>query len=230
MTSLICDIKYPQRTTPVSIQDEEHVIKTSVPYSISLKENPSEDYTVAISGYTESTSIPTSETEFYVDYDLSVIYFHLNKAGEDVSVSYYGLGSPIISEDVKRFSSLFTALKNSLFSFRLEAFSCSKVRLYGGKIVSGATVYTQKELCLDFGVNGNYPITLSEGCFKKILVGGDTTLSEIAIVEGPEAPRYDAAHIPTSYATDFHPVGIVAISSDFNILQEDIIPIRNFLL
>lgn len=229
MAFLICDIKYPQRSSPVSVSNEAYTIKTSVPYSITLKEKPSEDYDITIPGYTESTSAPTSETEFYVDHDLSIIYFHLNKAGEDITVSYYGLGSPIIADDLNRFSSLFTNLKDSIFAFRLEAFSGSKVRLYRGKFISGTTIYTKKELFLDFGPNGNFAVTLSDGYFKKILVGIDITLATIATEEGIEVPKYDAAQIP-SYASDFKPVGIVTVGSDFDVSQGDIIPIRNFLL
>jgi len=230
MTSLICDIKYPQRSSAVSISNEEHTIKTSVPYSITLKEKPSEDYDITIPGYTESTSAPTSETEFYIDYDLSIVYFHLNKAGEDITISYYGLGSPIIADDLNRFSSLFANLKDSIFAFRLEAYSGSKVRLYGGKLISGTTIYTKKELFLDFGPNGNFAISLTEGYFKKVLIGIDTTLAEIAIEEGVAVPKYDAARIPSSYSSDFKPVGIVTVGSDFDITQSNIIPVRNFLL
>lgn len=230
MASLICDIKYPQRSSPVSVSGEEHTIKTSVPYSITLKEKPSEDYDITIPGYTESTSAPTSETEFYVDYDLSIIYFHLNKTGEDITVSYYGMGSPIIADDLNRFSTLFTNLKASIFAFRLEAYSGSKIRLYGGKFISGTTIYTKKELFLDFGDGGNFAISLSDGHFKKVLIGIDTTLAEIAIEEGIAVSKYDAARIPSSYASDFKPIGIVTIGSDFNITQSDIIPVRNFLL
>lgn len=230
MASLICELKYPQRSSPVSISGEEHTIKTSVPYSITLKEKPSGDYDITIPGYTESTSAPTSETEFYVDYGLSIIYFHLNKAGEGITVSYYGLGSPIVADDLNRFSTLFTNLKESIFAFRLEAYSGSKVRLYGGKFISGTTIYTKKELFLDFGPNGNFALTLPEGYFKKVLIGIDTTLATIAIEEGTEVLKYDAARIPSSYASDFKPVGIVTVGSDFDISQGDIIPVRNFLL
>lgn len=230
MASLICDLKYAQRSSPVSVSDEEHSIKTSVPYSITLKEKPSEDYDITIPGYTESTSAPTSETEFYVDYDLAIVYFYLNKAGEDITVSYYGTGSPIVADDLNRFSILLGNSKPSIFSFRLGAFSGSVVRLYGGTFVTGTTVHTKKELLLNFGPSGNFAVSLSEGYFKKILIGIDTTLSEIAMAEGTEVAKYEATRIPSSYASDFSPIGIVTVGSNFDISQSDIIPVRNFLL
>jgi hypothetical protein len=72
---LICDIRYTQRAIPVLIQNEEHIIKTDVPFSISLKEKPSEDHFVSVPGYTKITSSPTSGANFYVDYSSSLILF-----------------------------------------------------------------------------------------------------------------------------------------------------------
>lgn len=229
IASKICDLKYAQRSSPVSISNEEHTVKTSVPYSITLKEKPSKDHDITIPGYTESTSAPTSELEFYVDYDLSIVYFYLIKAGENISVTYYGTGSPVIADDVNRFSGLLDALWVSIYSFRVEALLCGKVRMYGGRFISGTGVYAKKELFIDFCPPGNFAISLSGGYFKRVLIGINTETAEISTVEGVEASKYDAAIIP-SFSSYFKPVAIVTVGSDFDISQEDIIPVRNFLI
>ena len=226
---LIEDIKYAARITPVLISAEVHNIDTGIPYSIQLKEKPSEDYAVTISGYTKVTSIPTSATNFYVDYARSIIYFHSSKAGVQVEVSYWGLGSPIIAEDVNRFSSFLDNIDAVLFSFLVEALSGSRVRLYGGNFIYGTTIYPKKELFLDFSENGNYPISLTAGYFKKVLIGIYLSTQLVGVVAGAESSKYEGARIPT-YTSDFRPVAIVTIGSDFNILQKDIISIRNFLI
>jgi len=230
MTTL-SDTKYPARVTPVLITDEEHTISTGVPYFVTLKEKPSEDYAITISGYAEVTSIPTAATQFYVDYSKSIIYFNSSKAGVDVSVTYFGGGSPIIADDVNRFSSLLDNLKSALFAFRVEALSGCRVRIYGGRFISGTTVYEKKELFMDFGLNGNFLINFnSTGFFKKVLIGINLDTNLIDIVEGDEAPKYDATVIP-SFTSTFKPVAIVTVEesggSVADITQSDIIVIRN---
>ena len=225
---LLTDIKYAARITPALISAEVHNIDTGIPYSIQLKEKPSEDYDITIPGYTEVTSIPTSATNFYVDYARSIIYFHSSKAGTQALVSYYRTGSPIIAEDVNRFSSFLDNIDVVLFSFLVEALSGSRVRLYGGNFIYGTTIYPKKELFLDFSENGNYPISLTAGYFKKLLIGIYLSTQLVGVVAGAESSKYEGARIPT-YTSDFRPVAIVTIGSDFNILQKDIISIRNFL-
>lgn len=229
VSSLVCDVKYTQRSSPVAIADEGHTVETDVPYSVSLKERPSEDYEITIPGYTEMTSAPTSAGYFYVDHLLSRVYFNFNDARNDVAVSYHGTGSPIVRDDVNRFSVLLDALKLSVYAFRVEALSGSMIRMCGGKFISGTAVFTKKELFMDFGLNGNFEIMLSDGCFKKVLVGINVSTTEVSKVEGDEAPKYGAARAP-SFSSDFKPAAIVTVGSDFDILQKDIIPVRNFLI
>ncbi len=229
MLSLICDFKYPPRSSPLLISDEACIIKTSVPYSIELKEKPSEDYSIAISGYSESTSSPTSDNEFYVDYDNAIIYFFYKQAGEAVTVTYYGMGSLIVADDVNRFMYLLDALKNSFYSFFVEEARGGAVRMYGGKLVFGTTLITKRELLVDFAQGGSFAVSLTEGYYKKVILGIDISIGEIAKVEGDAAPRYDATVLP-SYSSDFKPVAVVTVSSDYNIFQQDIIQVRNFLL
>ena len=231
MTTTLSDTKYPARITPVLITDEEHTISVGVPYSLYLKEKPSEDYSITISGYTEITSIPTSATNFYVDFARSIIYFHSSKAGTQVLVTYWGTGSPIIADDVNRFASLLDNLKSALFAFRVEALSGCRVRIYGGRFISGTTVYEKKELFMNFGVSGNFLINfVLTGFFKKILIGVNLDSNLIDIVEGAEAPTYDATVIP-SFTSTFKPVAIVTVEesggSVADITQSDIIVIRN---
>lgn len=225
----ICDIKYAQRATPVFIQNEEHTIKTDVPFSISLKEKPSEDHSVSIPDYTEITSSPTSDANFYVDYPSSIIYFHYTKAGESILVSYYGIGSPIVADDVNRFSKLFEFSKSSVHSFRVEALLRDRVRMYGGDFQSGTIIYTKKELFLKFGAGGNYEVSITEGYYKKIILGIDISTQQITKIEGTEVSAYDATQLP-SYPSTFKPVAIITLGSDLNILQKDIINVRNFLI
>lgn len=234
----LCDIKYPYRTMPVLIEGESHTIEASIPYSISLKEKPSADHPVAISGYTESDSAPSTDTSFYVDYNASVIYFFSTKSGESVSVDYYGTGSPITAGDLNRFSLFLDNIKTCLFSFVVEALSGSRVRVYGGKFVgsvSGDTINAQKELFVDFGENGNYELGLiTAGYSKKVLVGIDISTLIVAVIEGPETERRGAALTP-SFESTFRPVVVIAVTGDNDgfvlpIVQSDILVVRNFLV
>ena len=234
----LCDTKYPYRATPVLISGEAHTIETAIPYSISLKEKPSPVHAVTIPGYTESDSAPSAATLFFVDYGASVIYFYSSQAGESVSVTYHGTGSPIIAGDVNRFSLFLDSLNSALFSFVVEALSGSRVRLYGGKFVdsvTGNTIRTKKELFINFGENGNYELGLITGTYsKKILVGIDVSTSAVAIIEGNEVARRDAALMP-SFTSDFRPVAIITVTGNSNgfvdsIIQSDIFVVRNFLI
>lgn len=232
----LCDTKYPYRADLLSIQDEEHTVETDIPYSISLKEKPSSDYPVTVSGYTESDSAPSVATTFYVDYDASLIYFFSTEAGETVAVSYYGMGSPIVAGDANRFSLFIDNLYSALFSFRVESLSGCRVRIYGGKFVdsvTGNTISTKKELFMDFGINGNFQLSvMSSGYFKRVLIGVNVSTSEIAVIEGDEVPKYDAAIIP-SYTSVFRPAAIITVGesngSISDIVQSDIIPVLNCL-
>lgn len=232
----LCDIKYPYRETPIEIQDESLQVLGVSPYTVNLKEKPSPDYPVTVTGYTEVTSIPTEEMTFYVDYDLSLLYFHSSRTLQWILSSYFGTGSPIVSDDVNRFSSLLISLKSALFSFLVEALSGSRVRMYGGKFIdsAGNAVNTKKELFIDLGPNGNFELnTIAAGYSKKILIGVDVSLSQIAIVEGVAAPKRDGARIPT-FSSTFRPVAIITVvesgGSVVDIVQSDIIPVRNFLI
>lgn len=234
----LCDIKYPYRTTPVLISGESHTIEASIPYSISLKEKPSTDHPITISGYTESDSAPSVATSFYVDYNASVIYFFSTKSGESVSVDYHGTGSPITAGDLNRFSLFLDNIKTCLFSFVVEALSGSRVRIYGGKFVdsvSGDTINEQKELFVDFGENGNYELGLiTAGYSKKVLIGVDVSTLLIAVVEGAEVEKKDAALLP-SFASSFRSVVIISVTGGSNgfvlpIAQSDIITVRNCLI
>lgn len=229
----LCDSKYSYRATPVLIQDEEYTIEMDIPYSISLKEKPSSEHSVTISGYTEATSLPSLATDFYVDYNTSIIYFFSTEAGKSVQVTYYGGGSPVIAGDVNRFSLFLDNLYSVLFSFFVEALSGSRVRIYGGKFIESATVNTKKELFMDFGTHGNFQLSpMSIGYFKKILIGVNTDTYQIAVIEGAEAPKYEGTQIP-SYTDEFKPVAIITVSENngslLDIVQLDIISVRNCL-
>lgn len=225
MNDTLCITKNSARITPYYISGELHTIPSVSPYTISLDEKPS---SIVISGYTEVDYIPFSSGNFYVDYDRSIVYFYSGDAGNSVSVDYYGGGSIIKADDVNRFSDFLDRLKSIFYSFRVESLSGSRVRINGGCFVSGDTIYNIKEMFIDFGPNGNFEVSISSGYFKKILIGIDVLSSSVSIAEGTEAPKYDAAVTP-SYSSDFKPVAILTIGSDFNIEQSDIIKIRNFL-
>lgn len=237
MISAICIVKYSYRATPVLLQNEEHTVKTGIPYSISLLEKPSLDYSISIPDYTESDCAPSAATEFYVDYNASIIYFFSTEVGKGIQVTYYGTGSPIIASDVNRFSSFLDNLKPTFFSFLVEALSDCRVRLYGGKFVdsvTGNTINIKEELFLNFGPNGNYELcSLSAGYSKKILIGIDISTLQVVVIEGVEAPRYAATLIP-SYSPSFKPVACVTVTENnetiLDIAQSDIIPVQNFLV
>lgn len=229
MLSLICDYKYSPRSVPLSILAEAHTVEASVPYSVNLKEKPSKDYDIIISGYTESTSSPTSDNEFYVDYDKAVIYFYYGQAGESISISYYGIGSPIVSDDVNRFTYLLNSFRVSVYSFLVEAAGGGTVRMYGGEFISGTTIITKKELLIDFSLNGNFAVSISDGYYRKVILGADTSTDNIAKVEGNEALKYYGTKLPL-YSSDFKPSAVVTIGSDYNISPQDIISVRNFLV
>lgn len=231
----LCDIKYPYRATPVLVSNEAHTIKTAIPYSIALKEKPSPDHDIIISGYTEQDSAPSAATYFYVDYSSSLIYFFSSEAGESITVTYHGTGSPIIAGDMNRFSLFLDNMKSALFSFLVEVLSGSSVRLYGGKFVdsvTGNTVNTKKELFIDFGENGNYELGLiTAGYSKKLLVGIDVSALLVAVIEGDEVANKDAAILP-SFTSDFRPVVIVNVIGNSDgfimpIVQSDIFVIKN---
>lgn len=230
----LCDSKCSYRTEPVFIQDESYTIESDIPYSISLKEKPSSDYAVIVPGYNESDCAPSVATDFYVDYNASLIYFFSTEAGKEMLVTYYGTGSPIIAGDVNRFSLFFDNLYSVLFSFFVEALSGCRVRVYGGKFVDSVTgniINTRKELFMDFGANGNFQLSsISAGYFKKILVGIDVSILQIAVIEGVEMLKYEATLTP-SYTSVFRPVAIITVAesngSISDIVPSDIIPVRN---
>jgi hypothetical protein len=143
-------------------------------------------------------------------------------------VSYYGTGSPIVADDVNRFSKLFEFSKSSVHSYRVEALSRDRVRMYGGDFQFGNTISTKKELFLRFGIGGNYEASTGVGYYRKIILGIDISTQQIAKVEGNAALAYDAAPLP-SYPSTFKPVAIITFGGDSNIQQKDIINVRNFL-
>ena len=227
----LCDSKYSYRTLPVLISNEEYTIETGIPYSISLKEKPSPDHPVTVPGYNESTSAPSVATDFYVDHNASVIYFFSTEAGKAVQVTYYGTGSPIIAGDADRFSLFLDNLYSVLFSFLVEALSGCRVRIYGGKSVTSNIINTQKELFMDFGLNGNFQLSaMTTGYSKKILIGVNISTSQIVVIEGAEAPKYEGTQIP-SYTSVFKPMAIVTVvesnGSISDIAQFDMISVCN---
>ena len=234
----LCDTKYAYRATPVLISGESHTVETDIPYSISLKEKPSQDHDITIPGYTESDSAPSSATSFYVDYESSLVYFYSTEAGESVAVTYYGSGSPIIAADANRFALFLDSMKPALFSFLVEALTGTRARLYGGKFIDSVTgneINTKSEIFLDFGENGNNELGLiTAGYSKKILIGIDVSTLAVDIIEGDEVVNIDAA-TPPSFISDFRPVAIVSVTGDsdgfiLGIVQSDIIVVRNFLV
>lgn len=230
----LCALKYPYRAEAVLVEDEEYTISMDITYSVALKEKPSSLYPVTVFGYIEVDYMPSAEYTFYVDYETSLIYFCSADKGRGVLVTYYKTGSPIIAQDVNRFSLFLVGLHSVLFSFVVEALTGSRVRIYGGKFVNsvpGDTISTQKELFIDFGVNGNFPLSaMTTGYFKKVLVGVDVAAAQMGIIESAEAPRYNAIILP-SYPLTFKPVAIITVAESngaiADITQSDIISVLN---
>ena len=149
--------KVNQRIVYEYIKDEPQVVSSSYPYFIRLTEQPYETSGATVNGYTVVTSMPTASGEAYVDYEDSRIYFYSTEAGKLVAVTYYGMGSPIVANDVNRFSSFFGLLQDALKAFMIEASvpTSRRVRMCDGHIISGSTLVRAKERVLDFGPSGN---------------------------------------------------------------------------
>lgn len=223
LRNMLCDIgaiswevgqeKIDQRVVYEYIKDELQVVTGTYPYFVRLAERPYETGGVAATGYTIVTSMPTASGEAYVDYEDSRIYFYSTEAGKAVLVTYYGRGSPIIANDVNRFSVFLDTLRDTLRAFVVEAFSpvSRRVRLCAGYIVSGDTLSKAKEQVLDFGPAGNHVLeAITSGYWKKLLVGINTSTVAVSVTEGAEASTEAGTAIPTIPA-NVSPCAVITI-------------------
>jgi hypothetical protein len=82
---------------------ETTTVSTSSPYKIDLKERPDDGTIISgptISGLSRVNTYPPQIGQFFVNYKLCEVYFHVSKSGQSVSITYYGKGSPIRAEQI----------------------------------------------------------------------------------------------------------------------------------
>ena len=84
---------------------ETHVVPSISPYTIQLKERPSNGVDVpgttapTITGLVETTNTTVASGKFFVNYQTGDVTFNSNKAGQTVSVNYYKTGHIVMAED-----------------------------------------------------------------------------------------------------------------------------------
>jgi hypothetical protein len=202
-----------QRISYEFIYLESHIIPSSYPYRVRLKEKPYENSGASVSGFTEVDVMPTSTAQFYVDYEDSYAYFHSSQAGNLIQITYYGMGSAIVAADVNRFADVLNSVRDLLLSFQVGPMmpASTSVRMHGGYIAVSTTLTKVAEYVLDFGTGGAYETSaLTFAYWAKLLVGINTSTGVISVTQGTEASTQSGATSP-SIPANVKPCALVSI-------------------
>jgi hypothetical protein len=211
-------LKENKRKSYSLIGPELKAVNMDYPYAVRLEEKPYQTSGVEITGYTESESMPTSSTEFYVDYEDSMVYFYSSEAGKLVSIYYYGMGSVVAADDVNRFANFLCSVRSFLTSFQVQAFDPEdqNVNVTGGYINTGTDLVNIADKILKFGTDEEFETTaMSVFYWMKLLVSINTSTEEIVVTEGTATSTLAAATIPT-IPSNCKPIAVASIQDDGN--------------
>lgn len=211
-------IKTNKRKTYSLISPELKDIPTSYPYVVRLEEKPYETSGVEVTNYTESSSMPTSSTEFYVDYEDSTIYFHSSQAGKLVSIYYFGTGSVVAANDMNRFANFLCSVRDFLTAFQVEASDPvdQHVAVTGGYLNTGTELVLIADKILKFGTGEEFETTTTSSFYwRKLLISVNTSTEAIVVTEGTAASLLTSATIPT-IPSNCKPIAVASIQDDGN--------------
>ncbi len=210
--------KTDKRSVYSRIDSEFKIVRSIYPYTVLLEERPYQASGVAILGYTEVLVMPTSDNEFYVDYEDSTMYFYSGQAGEYVKIHYYGMGSVVAANDMNRFSEFLCLMKPFLTSFFIEASDPvdTNVNLTGGYINTGTGLVFISDKILKFGTGQEYEVSaISLLYWRKLLVSVNISTEALIVTEGPEAGTKELATLP-SVPANCKPFSIISVQDDGN--------------
>jgi hypothetical protein len=235
----IGNLKVDKRTIYAAAGPEYKIISSTYPYTVRLEEKPYQTSGVEIDGYTEVTVMPTSSTEFYVDYEDCTLYFHSSQAGTRVQIYYYGMGSVVAANDINRFANFLCSIRDLLLSFMVEATDpiSQSVNMTGGYLNKGTSLALISDKILKFGAGEEYAVTAMTAFYwRKLLISVNTITEAIIVTEGAEAVTQPSAVIP-GIPTDCRPCALIGVQDNGNagtgtiqnISSENITDIRAFI-
>lgn len=210
-------LKTDKRTT-YAFKTELKIISTSYPYSIRLEEKPYQVSGVEVVGYSEVLVMPTSELEFYVDYEDSTLIFHSSQAEKLITIYYIGMGSVVAANDVNKFADFLCSVRDFLTAFQVEASDPvdQHVSVTGGYINTGTDLANIADKILKFGTGEEFETTATSSFYwRKLLISVNTSTEAVVVIEGTAAALLTSATIPTIPAS-CKPCAVVSIQDDGN--------------
>ena len=225
-----------RRTSLQSIADEYHVVSRTSPYYIRLEEVPDSGYGVTVPNYTESSSMPTSSTEFYVDYSIGYVYFYSSEAGKQVSADYFGKGSAVDAEDINAHTSAMQ--KAQVITERLRPYAQDtpdqSIGIKSGIYFIGKTWRNYSgNTAIRMGTGGEYQVSaMTANYYNRVLF----TLDSVGLLkkyEGTPAanpgdlipPPVPAVELPVCIVT-VHDDGTGSAGTIDNINDSDVLDVR----
>lgn len=211
-------LRYDRRANYRLIISELKIVNSSYPYTVQLDEKPYETAGVEINGYTEVTVMPTSSSQFYVDYESGIVYFHSTAAGNLIEIAYYGKGSTVFANDVNKFSDFLCTVKDMLMSFSVneETPNSTNVLFTGGYLDTGTSLSIISDKILKFGAGQEYAVSaMTPFYWRKILVSVNTSTEAVEVTEGVQASSENSAVIP-SIPANCKPCAVISASDNGN--------------
>lgn len=135
---------HPNRIYPGGVKPKTYSSKYRVPssplenteyYVVELEERVSLNtwHKIEVIGFTQTSGIP-SQTEFYVDADQGLVFFHKFNQGREVIITYQGLGTPTRMTLLNDLGS--TGTNNSPETIPKGG----GIGLYGNAVISGESI------------------------------------------------------------------------------------------
>lgn len=205
--------KTDKRSTYSLISPELKTIGSVYPYTVNLDERPYEAAGITITDFTEVSVMPTSDNQFYVDYEDSTVYFYSGQASEFVNIYYYGMGSVVAAEDMNRFANFLCSVKDYLTAFLVEPSDPvdTNVNLTGGYINTGTSLVLISDEIMKFGAEQEYEVSsLTAFYWRKLLISVNISTEDMVVTEGAEAVTQAAAIIP-GVPANCKPCAVVAV-------------------
>lgn len=211
-------LKSDKRLTYSFTNPELKKVGSVYPYTVRLEEKPYQTSGVAITGYTEVLVMPTSDLNFYVDYEDSTVYFHSSQAGKLVKIHYYGMGSVVAANDMNRFANFLCSVRDFLTSFQVEAADpvSTNVNMTGGYVSVGSYLAKIADKILKFGTGEEFEVSAMTAFYwRKLLISVNTMTEAIAVTEGVAASTQLAAIVPT-ILFNYKPCAIISVQDNGN--------------
>jgi len=210
--------KTNKRTTFALISPELKIIPSTYPYELFLEERPYSVSGVSITGFSEILVMPTTGLTFYVDYESGKISFHSSDAGKLVSIYYYGIGSTVNANDVNKFSTFLSSVRDFLLSFSIEISDpvSRNVNMTGGYVNTGSELVFISDKILRFGPAQEFVVTaMSAFYWRKLLISVNISTEAIIVTEGTAAATRTLATIPAVLA-NCKPCAVISVQDDGN--------------